>query len=539
VAATVFRMIQSAETGSDEPDTKGDRLSPVATSQGEPVTVGEKREGFLGASRLCQSTWMAPLLYVGVLALIFGYEIFSFHLSMDEARYSATANTDMARGWLAQGRWFSALLSLTLPTTVTPVVATLLGVAMSGSAWWLIARRIFQLNRVESLLTASMAAAAPVLSFTFAYTILAAGVGVASLLVFLSAYLLGKQKWYWLAASALAGSAAMGVYEPFFLALVVVLLGWLAMERTLLAAGKVMAVLLGSYLVSFLMTRIGWHFVPQSPYVDRFLDPSSALSDISTELRVAASNVLAVVDGSAFLPIFSTPVAVLLLLLMLVLGAWGVVKSSRKPTEGLLGLLAILGVVLAPLIAEIVTAMLYMRSKVYMPFGYLVLGSLAFLGLRNIRGRVGQFIAWIVAVGVLLAVLAGATFANRLYAMSALAYEYDQMMAYEINREITLQLGGKPPNTLSVAVAGNWDMNGNASSLWLRRELADEAHGSSFFYRMPPMRVGPFLSSQGVNVKRASPEQEGVAKALLAEMPPWPQPGWLDIINDLVLIKFS
>ena len=63
--------------------------------------------------------------FVLAVTMTYGFEIFSFHLTLDEELFGEATQGSYALLWLAQGRWAMGALTMLVPSPVVPVVSTL------------------------------------------------------------------------------------------------------------------------------------------------------------------------------------------------------------------------------------------------------------------------------------------------------------------------------------------------------------------------------------------------------------------------------
>jgi len=116
------------------------------------------------------------LLAVATFLLVYGVEIFSFGISIDEEAASFHGE-DKGSSWLQQGRWAMALLAFVLPPfEAIPLLSTLLfGAGLVFSAWR--AFHDFSLSRLQSCFFAAVYVGFPVWLHIAQFSTLAAGFG--------------------------------------------------------------------------------------------------------------------------------------------------------------------------------------------------------------------------------------------------------------------------------------------------------------------------------------------------------------------------
>ncbi|MEO6384465.1 MAG: glucosyltransferase domain-containing protein [Thermomonas sp.] len=128
------------------------------------------------------------LLAIAMFVLVYGVEIFSFGLSIDEDL--ATFLADNGQTWVRQGRWGMALLTVALPNfEAIPLLSTLLfGAGLVFATWRAIGD--FALTRPQAYLFAAVHVGFPIWLHIAQFNTLAAGFG------------------FGIAAAALGGGAA-------------------------------------------------------------------------------------------------------------------------------------------------------------------------------------------------------------------------------------------------------------------------------------------------------------------------------------------
>ena len=240
-----------------------------------PVANADSR---LDWSLLRASRW--PLiLFIAVLILTYGYEVFSFNLTIDEEVAGEMRNVAYAQMWQSQGRWAMALLTLAVPTGVVPVVSTGLGVALSGAAWWLFCRKHLNLGPWASAVGASLAGTVPVLAFIFSFSTISFGIGVGNLLLVVYMWGLTSTSWRHRVIAVFAAASALGIYDTFLFAAALLSLAFIYKRASVssIVLGVIapaLAFVLSKLLALGLGVVLG---PPQNTYVNRYLDIGGAL----------------------------------------------------------------------------------------------------------------------------------------------------------------------------------------------------------------------------------------------------------------------
>lgn len=211
--------------------------------------------------------------------------------------------------------------------------------------------------------------------------------------------------------------------------------------------------------------------------------------------------------------------------------------SSRPGSEKATRLAVIFALCLVPIAMEMVSEQgLFIRSMVYIPYVLLALISFALVSLRNRHQLIVKVLAACVAVAISLTVVTNATVMNRLFSSGAIAYSLDQQLAFAIGVEKDRLVGTNVAEAVPLAVSGihNW----HASALLPRKGT----FGGSFFEWEggSTTRVAAFLRGQGVRVVPLT-DEAAIARAekKLASMPTYPQDGWVDLEDGVLLVNLG
>lgn len=477
-----------------------------------------------------------PLVaFIVVLALVYGYEVFSYHLTIDEELTGwgfFNVNT-----WLSEGRWTTAALSLLVPTTVTPVVSTALGIGLSGAAWWILCRRTFHLTPIRAAFAAGLAATLPPLALTFSFSTIAIGIGVGNMLLVTVALGMESRRPIRNVAAVLAGAAAIGVYDPFVIGLAAVVLALVLKQpaiRTVLKGGAAL-------VVSLVLARlVGWVLQaitnnPPSEYVSSRVDFAGFLDHPLARLRDGAQNAFHTLTLSSDLFGLHSP---WLAIVVTILGVCALAAAFRRGTpiaQVVLRLVALGALASIPVLAEAASPdFVRLRGMIYLPILVVILFWIAGRGIRDLPPLPRRVLGVIVATTTVLAIVGNAVLVNRLFATAETSYSIDQQIAYDIALQKNLEVGS-PLTEIPLVVSGQID--------WPRTELfrPQETIGLSFFGRpsKDAVRIIAFLRSQGVAVRVATPSEILEGREALADMPPYPSPGWVDVQDGVLLINLS
>lgn len=475
------------------------------------------------------------LLFSAALALAYGYEIFSFGLTADEEIYGELDNAGYAAKWVEESRWAMSLLTLAVPSPVVPGVSAGLGVALSGTAWWLLSRRHLGLSPWQAAAACSFAGTIPVLAFIFSFSTIAFGIGVGNMLLVVYAWGLSAASWAARGAGALAGAAAVGIYDSFLVALAALSLA-LILARPRISA---VALAFGSAVSAFTAARLfAWIAsavtqIPIGSYVDHITGGQGFFSDalgLVPMALISTAKVLFLWEGSFGL---HSPWLAVVIISLTLMAAYSAFAPGPLLRERSLRLAAVAGLVLLPFGAAVSVAVLPLRSMIYLPVITLVLASAALQYLPRLDVQLRR-VGTVIAAGVIvLAVIGNATISNRLFASAQTTYALDQQLAFMIGHEKDKLLSGDQMAELPVVVSGRHS--------WPEGRLTPyrETLGMSFFdWPEPNERAPAFLRMHGVKVENPTAEQRGHARSVLNGMPHYPLPGWIQVNDGMLLVKF-
>lgn len=481
-------------------------------------------------------THQLPLvLFVGVLTLTYGFEVFSFNLTLDEELYGEFDNVSYAARWLEERRWAMSVLTLMVPSPVVPVVSAGLGVGLSGFAWWLLARRYLLLQPWQAFLACSLAGSLPVLAFMFAFSTIALGIGVGNCLLLVYFQGISAALWRHRFVGVLAGAAAVGIYDSFLVALAALSLAQILRDQKPLS----ILVAFGAPVLSLLTTRLlaasaSMVFgIPSGTYVDRHVSVAPLLNDPLGQLFTAtfdAAKVAMLWEGSFGL---HSPWLASALTCLTGLAIGSIVTSKVRPSSKLVQLSALSGLLSLPVVTGLFSTAIPLRSMIYLPIITLILASVSFAWKP--KYELVRHSAFIALNGlVLLSVIGNATISNRLFASAQTAYTLDVQLASLIGLEKDKLSSGDPSVELSLIVSGR--PSRPAGVLMVRAETL----GASFFEEdRGSARAAAFLRMHGIEVRTPTLEQADEARSELAEMPKYPEDGWVRLSGEKLLVKFG
>jgi hypothetical protein len=492
-----------------------------------PVT-----DGWLDRFRDIRS--LPVILLVAALVLTYGYEVFSFNLTIDEDSTSTAGRFERA-GWsVAEGRWGMALLTLFLSNPIAPVVSNGLGIALSGVAWWFIARRLLTMPAWHAAFAAALGGTIPVLAFIFSFSTIAFAIGIGNLLLVVFFVGLGSRSWWLRAVAVLAAATAIGVYDTFLVAIAAVALGLVVKRPNFVTV----ALALGGTVLSLVVSRVVGAIVsfvvnePQTGYTGAFFDFAGLLDTPRLRAESAAHDVWGVVSLSTERFAISSPWLAISVIVILIAAVYALVVITAPLKERIIRIVAVVALLALPYCVEAVASIVVLRSMFYLPIVLIVLASVASTGIERMTLRPRLVVESVIAVAVVLAVVGNATVANRSFSIAATTYSLDTDLAFDIGQQKDRLLDGDNLADLPVVVSGvhSWPEGAFTTTR--------ETLGLSLF-GFNPSRTSKFLRAHGVLVHEASKSQVSDAQDALRGMPEYPQPGWVALDDGVLILNFG
>lgn len=478
--------------------------------------------------------------FVLAITMTYGFEIFSFHLTLDEELFGEAAQGSYSLLWLAQGRWAMGALTMLVPSPVVPVVSALLGVVLTSAAVWIVCRRCMRMGLWPTALAASLACTLPTLPFMFSFSTIAYGIGVGNLL--LVAYFVGitSKSWLWRSVGVFAFAFAIGIYDSFLAAGAALAIAVICRRPTWLKTVMVLASIGLALLASKIIASIAQAVfgVGQDAYVGKFIDLAGVLADPTGRVKRALSSVWDVAFLSQERFGLHSPWLGVMLVAMIALAILGALqnKDVRGKAVSLMGLAALLAL---PVAVELVSVSpVLLRSMVYLPMVVAVLAGWAAQGLGTLPSRSAAITSGLLAAVTVLAVVGQATISNRLFAASEMTYAQDQNLAFDIGQEKERLVDTVTGENVALYISGTHQW---PSSVFVP---AKENLGVSFFSgQVGPdgmqYRTAAFLRSQGVAVRMPDGAEAERSKIKADSMPSYPQAGWVSYDEGVLIVNFG
>ena len=491
------------------------------------------------AAHAPEHPWRGALPYVALavaVLLSYGYEIFSFNLTIDEELHAVGAvHLDV---WIAQGRWSMALLNyVLLANPVGPVTSTLIGVLAGALGLLLLLRKMFALDEPGAAAIAALAITTPTLAFIFTFSTIAYGVGVAFLTLALSISVAARYSLHGLLLACLLGAFSIGVYQPFVFA-VAILAAVSALRplhgtrfSTLRRYGCWFAYVIGSVLIYGVASLLAMKLRSvHTQYVGAFVDIAGLFQQPRARLQSSFWQLIDILRldralfglSSIWLGVTVSAAAVLALLNPLM-------RNDQRQLARNAGVM--LTVVAAIVLAAAVSGyVLPLRAVVYFPIGVAVVAA---IGYSESKPRLRML--FLVLCG--LAVVGNAAINNHLFASAAATEFQDRLLAHEIVRTVRGAYPdlAKAPTPVKVVTVGTLG--------WPETPLRPvrDTFGASFFEWGGGLdeRIAAYLTLNGLKSIGSTGRDRVRIFQSEADMPAWPRDGWIRLSGDTLVLKLG
>lgn len=476
------------------------------------------------------------ILAIAMFALVYGVELFSFGLSIDEEVSTYVADIPMVS--VQQGRWGFALLSLALPAMgALPLVSTvILGAGLVFATWRAVSD--FALSRNQAYLFAAVHVGFPVWLHIAQFNTLAAGFGfgLAAAVAGAAAAVRGGRSG--IVAGAVLIAFSISIYQTLavYSALYILLSLHAKMRESLWARQlfRATATWLAGMVVYILIQKIGLAIMrAESSYVGEFVQVQRLL----TEPAAAAKGILGylglLVGGthSAYLG-WGPAVLFLTWLGLLPLGLVNPQTERQAAIHRWLWILATAamgaGLLALPIIMSVAT--LPLRAHIALPLLAAWVASRTDLG----NTPLAKAVLW---AGIGYFALVSASIGSRLFYADQVTHNADAALTQRLAVEI-LKATGDIPKGRQIPIT----LVGQRSFSFKGQLQRTELFGMSFYEHDGghPDRVTFYMWLQGINDVTPvllSDRPDLVPSAL--EMTAWPAAGSVKMVNGVVIIKLG
>jgi hypothetical protein len=466
-----------------------------------------------------------------VLLVAYGYEIFSFSLTMDEPVFGELGQRALLNTWSAGGRWGMGLVSAVMPPMVVPGLSSALGVLLTASGVWLLARRVHSLAAWPSAALTALCVSLPMILLHLSFMTNAVGIGIGFVLSAVVAERVDSARRPVDVLAVVLATFVLGVYEAFGFVLLAVALGMLVrrpcpgLARTW-AALLTLAFILSEGVGLAIRAVLG---VGASDYSSSMLDLPGLLGDPWGRMVSGATRAYGVVRPGG--PVFDRgmPWLAVIGVGLVLLAVARVATHSGPRGEVLIRWVALVGLLAVPLAAGAVVVDLPLRSMLYLPA---VVVSLTAVVLTAPGVSAVPLRSWgaaaVISVGA-MAVASNISVDNRALGSAEVALAHDRFVAMRIDEErqrLTRPALRAVPAYVTPVL--RWPESSVTPGL--------EHLGLSLFSG-ETWRASAFLRSQGVPVANPTPAQERTARMLAGRMPVYPEPGWVRVDAGVLIVR--
>lgn len=503
------------------------------------------------------------ILFALVCILVaWGYEIFSYTISIDDELHLHDTAIQIAAHATRQGRWgggfFSLLQGNSCGIPVVPMVESLLGITIA----FCILGRIMRFDADEQFLLFPLFIACPIWYYLFSFWMVSPNAGI-NLLLTAVGFLGFMQRKLWIKLVSLAPCAlAAGSYEISIVLLPMFCSAYLLSEvvsvedggsqgvRTTCKWREYFALLLKMFV--FMLACVALYYGIGKVvrhicglrliYTSEMFSPPSSWADVPDRIRAVIDLAVSSYKGIWYLPSPAaqghTFVHSVLVSLSLLAVAIGILKAKKGLFLKLIAMGALFFVVFAPFMLRFLTSVMPPRSCILVAFGLMIIFSLAWKVLRNNMFFRFVYLALLFAVSIQYLLIV-----NRLAFASKMQSDHD----CEVVRRVVERLETYPsflPYTLGakecpfiMVGAPRFELDDSGPfalrSDTVGRSILNWCGGH-------PVRFA-HLTRLLTRRMFARPDQSTIKKlsAVVDDMPLWPLPDSAVMTNGVAIVKFA
>ena len=496
-------------------------------------------KAFIESSKAFFKNNLVTICVLALIALtVYGYELFNINLTIDEELLGL--RTEISPGFITSGRWGGFVLTkLLLPKQVIPFVPLALTLLFHLFSLLLLLDCLGVRNQADKVLITALAILWSGLVFIYSFSNSNFAVGFGFLCISLSLYLLIKGKGAGKLWAAIPIAFVISIYQPLLQPLVMVFLlyplyHWREEQHNFLRflLNALLALGIGFVLYYGIQQLFLFAFnTSTSTYVTHYFDFANLFANIGWYLQKLARlfyNVM-VGDSSFYgITVRALPIFLFVAGLIILIGEF---KKRERTSYYLLFLVLLAIFTIMPFIGGILT-------KGYIPYRSLLGVPMFLVGWAALAFKnAGQRSRWLLSILAALTLFQFASSTNHLFASSAFAYEEDKILATQLIQRIE----DEKENT-GVVSPVYLEMVGYVQRPSTPLVSRIENIGASFFGwdGGHTSRVTNFLHILGYTSldplpfeRRSAYVDQGIT------MPVWPAKGSVQVVGDVVLVKFS
>ena len=496
------------------------------------VSIIRRITNYLNSHRLL--IWILILF----VSYVYGYELFNVHITIDEEISAFRSETNLA--FLTSGRWglflFANLFFQKSVIPFLPLATTLLFILIGIL---LLLETVSLPNKLACFLITAMGLAWSGFVYVFSFSVINFAIGFGFLCISLSLYLLTKGNGAGKLWAAIPIAFVISIYQPLLQPLVMVFLlyplyHWREERHNFLRflLNALLALGIGFVLYYGIQQLFLFAFnTSTSTYVTHYFDFANLFANIGWYLQKLARlfyNVM-VGDSSFYsITVRALPIFLFVAGLIILIGEF---KKRERTSYYLLFLVLLAIFTIMPFIGGILT-------KGYIPYRSLLGVPMFLVGWAALAFKnAGQRSRWLLSILAALTLFQFASSTNHLFASSAFAYEEDKILATQLIQRIEDEI----ENT-GVVSPLYLEMVGYVQRPSTPLVSRIENIGASFFGwdGGRTNRVTNFLRILGYTSVDALPlERRSAYVDQGITMPVWPAKGSVQVVGDVVLVKFS
>jgi hypothetical protein len=479
---------------------------------------------------------ICSLIFIAVCA--FGFELFNFNLTIDEEVHATYSGAVI--DWVSQGRWGMYFLNATLfPHSTIPFVPLFIALIFHVCAVLLLLEAWGVSSYPERIIAGAVCVTFPIISYMYTFSSINYGVGAGLFCVALSVFLYSKFNGKLRFLAVIPAAFSVGIYQGFIPALVAaflvyILLSWIRSglpkitDLFKIAAIHILAIAAYVFIQKTILIS---GVIQETDYVSQYIDIEAIRQNFGAILFRIWRTMLLVYSGDPSL--YGIRISYLKFFMwFLFLGFIVQILRSKfslinKTFIAFLGL----SLLLLPFLSGIILqGYLAMRFLVALP---VVMMGVTVLGL----GNNSRFYRILAALLIAYCVFQFIVSTNYLFGSSHLALQADRVLASQLIERIELEKADTGISDVKyLEVVGYY----SRPSTPLMPKT--ETFGASFFEwdQGNPRRIVLFLQTLGYFGLQAAPSDKRIQMIEYADsMPLWPEKGSIQIIDEVVLVKFG
>ena len=470
------------------------------------------------------------LLECVVLFFLFhGNEFFNFNISIDDEMHLQYQSG--TKEWIGQGRWFMYVLnSLLLPVSVVPITTLFLYMVAVTIATLLQIRLWTGDHKIQLryFLLLPFFLGIPTISSSIAFAFQTYAIGFGILIATISSIVFIKLDWKYVVISGALFSLSIGIYQGLILFTLPIIFVKLVrddsftFQNILKYGAHVLIAVLIHFLMAFLFRQL---FQVESGYIQTFWNPEL----LFTKPQVALLKMFKMMGSyySGLNVSFLNDGWLLGVIMVFALLSFGETILSRKKVFQ--SIIALGLMLLSPFLLTLMNGgALPERTLLSLP---LVIGAVIYLGIFKLPKK------YLIILGILIGI-----FTIKLSVINN-GLSYAQQLIYQHDRELSIQIYDQlkddpdfdPSKKYKLVMIGKYEPAIKSHYLFrggnFRQSIYSWGHEK---------RIIDFMKVMGLKVfEQGAPSAKKTMKRRVKDLPAWPHPNALTILDEYVVLKFE